>query len=202
MAGATRERILEAALETLKTEGFAGTSARAIARTGGFNQALVFYYFGSVNDLLLAALDATSEERMARYRGAVDQVQTLPELFRVAADVFKEDLANGHMTVLAELIAGSATFPELRAEITARTEPWVLFTEEAVSRVLGDSPLVQVVPPSDIAYAIVGLYLGLEMLTHLDGSPARAEALFDVAQLVAGVLGTLLGVDGQQATTP
>ena len=45
-------RIVEAAIETLKTEGFAGASARAIARTGGFNQALVFYHFGSVNELL------------------------------------------------------------------------------------------------------------------------------------------------------
>jgi hypothetical protein len=61
--------------------------------------------------------------------------------------------------------------------------------------VLGDSPLLQVVPAEQIAYAIVGLYLGLEMLTHLDGSPARAEALFDVAQLVAGLLGHLLGVE-------
>ena len=202
MAKATRERILDAALETLKREGFAGTSARAIARTGDFNQALVFYYFGSVNELLLAALDATSEQRMARYQAAVAEVRTLPELFTVAGTGFKEDLANGHMTVLAELIAGSATYPELKAEIVARTEPWVRFTEEAVTRVLGDSPLVQVVPPGDIAYAIVGLYLGLEMLTHLDGSPARAEALFDVAQLVAGVLGQLLGVDGVEAPRP
>ena len=189
----TRERILAAALETLKREGFAGTSARAVARTGGFNQALVFYYFGSLNDLLLAALDATSEERMARYRTAVEGVGSLPELFAVAADVYKEDLAAGHITVLAELIAGSAAYPDLRTEIVARMEPWVRFTEEAVTRVLGDSPVTQVVPAADMAYGIVALYLGLEMLTHLDGSADRAEALFDSGLRVAGALGGLLG---------
>src|SRR5947208_16019504 len=52
---ATRKRIVMAAVETLKQEGFAGTSARAVARTGGFNQALVFYHFGSMTELLLAA---------------------------------------------------------------------------------------------------------------------------------------------------
>ena len=62
----TKERIVVAALETLKEEGFAGTSARAIARRGNFNQALIFYHFGTLNDLLLAALDRTSAERMAR----------------------------------------------------------------------------------------------------------------------------------------
>ncbi|MEA2933018.1 MAG: hypothetical protein QOI56_1803, partial [Actinomycetota bacterium] len=40
----TKGRIVEAALQTLKEKGFTATSARAIAATGGFNQALVFYH--------------------------------------------------------------------------------------------------------------------------------------------------------------
>jgi hypothetical protein len=40
----------EAALETLKPTGFAGASARERARTGGFNQALLLYHFGSVHN--------------------------------------------------------------------------------------------------------------------------------------------------------
>lgn len=198
--GATRERIVEAALETLKAEGFAGASARAIARTGGFNQALVFYYFGSVNELLLAALDATSEDRMARYQEAVDGVRTLPDLFRVASTVYREDLAAGHMTVLAELVGGSAAHPELRQEIAARVTPWVDFTESAIVRILGDSPVAQVVAPADMAYAIVALYLGIELLTHLDGGDdTRAASLFDAGERVAGLLSALLGMAGGEA---
>ena len=59
----TKLQIAEAALETLKTNGFAGASARTIAHTGGFNQALIFYHFGSVQNALLAALDLISERR-------------------------------------------------------------------------------------------------------------------------------------------
>src|SRR3989337_397002 len=70
--GGTKVRIVAAAIETLKRQGFTGSSARAIARTGGFNQALIFYHFGGVNELLLAALDKTSDRRMARYREALD----------------------------------------------------------------------------------------------------------------------------------
>ena len=47
----TKQRIMDAALETLRTNGIVGTSARAIAATGGFNQALIFYQYGSVNPL-------------------------------------------------------------------------------------------------------------------------------------------------------
>ncbi|HVF75349.1 MAG TPA: TetR/AcrR family transcriptional regulator [Acidimicrobiales bacterium] len=189
MAQDTRQRIVEAALATLKQDGYAGTSARAVARTGGFNQALVFYYFGSVNELLLAALDATSDRRMARYQAALAEVQTLPELFRVAGDVYREDLAEGHITVLAELLSA----PDLRPEISARIVPWAAFTEAAIVRVLGDSPVAELVPPRDLAYGIVALYLGIELLTHLDGDDSRAESLFAAGTNVASMLGAFLG---------
>ena len=74
---ATRDQILEATLETLRDEGFAGATSRAIARRGDFNQALVFYYFGSLDGLLLAALDLTSERRLARYRESLAGAKTL-----------------------------------------------------------------------------------------------------------------------------
>ena len=70
-ADATRVRVVEAAIETLKREGYAGTSARAVARTGGFAQGVVFYHFGGMTELLLAALEETSRVRLASYESAV-----------------------------------------------------------------------------------------------------------------------------------
>jgi len=190
---ATRRRIVEAALETLKTEGFSGASARAIARTGDFNQALIFYHFGTVNNLLLAALDETSGRRMARYREAVADVGTLPALLEVATGLYREDLGAGHITVLAELIAGSVTHPDLRAEIAKRVDPWVDLTRDAIDHALAGSALVAVLPVADLAFAIVALYLGIEMLTHLDTNAGRAESLFSAGQQGAALLGSLMG---------
>ena len=184
----TRHRIIEAAVQTIKERGFAATSARAIATTGGFNQALVFYHFGSVNDLLIAALDRTSEVRMARYRAAIDSVDTLPELLAVASEAYQEDLAGGHIKVLAEMIAGASAMPELGPAIAERMRPWISFTEEAVVRVMAGSSLAPVVPSRDLAFAIVSLYLGAAMLTHLAGDPAPAESLFRTGSQVAPLL--------------
>src|SRR5438132_10040692 len=94
---ATRQRIVEAAVETLKQEGFAGTSARAVAKQGGFNQALVFYHFGAMNELLLAALDETSRRRMTRYHDALEGVDDLSRLVELAGRIYREDLDDGHM---------------------------------------------------------------------------------------------------------
>src|SRR6266536_2292753 len=97
MTNSTAQAIVGAALETLKEEGFAGASSRAIGRRGGFNQALIFYHHGSREGLLLAALDQTSRERLARYRAALDEVQTLSELVARAAELYEEDKSSGHM---------------------------------------------------------------------------------------------------------
>jgi AcrR family transcriptional regulator len=184
----TRNRIVEAAVQTIKERGFAATSARAIAATGGFNQALVFYHFGSVNDLLIAALDHTSEVRMARYRAAIDSVDTLPELLAVASEAYQEDLAGGHIKVLAEMIAGASAMPELGPEIAKRMQPWITLTEEAVIRVMAGSNVGPLVPSRDLAFAIVSLYLGAAMLTHLTEDAAPAESLFRTGAKVGPLL--------------
>ena len=187
----TRAELIEAAITTLQTEGFGGASARAIARTAGCNQALVFYHFGSVANLLLAALDATSERRMERYGEAVAAADGLGPLFDVAARVYREDLDAGHMSVLAEMIAGCSSTPGLGAEVSARLKPWFGFAEDATHRALRGSPLADLVPTRDVAFAGVALYLGIEFLAHLDGDRSMAESLFSTAKQLSDLFGVV-----------
>jgi AcrR family transcriptional regulator len=184
----TKDRIVEATLAVLKRQGYAATSARTIAAEGGFNQALIFYHFGSVRNALLAALDRTSADRMDAYRAAASQATDVAALVEVAGEIYRQDLASGHISVLAELIAGASADPELGPEIVARIAPWIDFAREQIERVTGASPLGQLVPADDAAYAIVAQFLGLEMLTHLDGSTDRAARLFEAARSIVGIL--------------
>jgi AcrR family transcriptional regulator len=181
----TRKRIVDAALKTLKKEGFAGATSRAIARAGGFNQALIFYHFGSLDGLLLAALDQTSEERLIRYRAAVDEAQTPEELAQVAASIYAEDRDRGHMTVVSQMVAGSVARPDLAKEVIPRMEPWIELCEDALRKGLASSPVAEAVPIRDLAYAIVTFYLGLNLLTHLDEDRERTEALVTRLQTLA-----------------
>jgi AcrR family transcriptional regulator len=181
----TRQALIGAAVDALKEEGYAGASAREIARRAGCNQGLVFYHFGSVANLLLAALDAVSETRRAQYQAAVDRAQGLGELVDAAEAIFEEDLHAGHIAVLAELIAGASTTPGLAPEVAARIAPWRSFAADAVGATLAGSPLAALVEPDLAAHAIVALYLGLEMLAHLDGDRSAALTLFDRARRLA-----------------
>jgi AcrR family transcriptional regulator len=188
---AARRRVVEAAVETLKREGFAGTSARAIAATGGFTQGLVFYHFGTLTQLLVAALEHTSDQRMARYSSAVAGAGNLGELLAVARQVYVEDLEAGHLTVLAELIAASSTIPELGPEIARMIRTWTDFTRHALAAGLAGTGLEALVPADEAAFAIVALYLGIELLSHLEGDRGQAESLFDAGLRLAGLLGAL-----------
>src|SRR5436309_6870521 len=107
-ADTTRQALIDGAITALQEDGFVGASARSIAARAGCNQGLVFYHFGSVGNLLLAALDEVSRRRLDEYERAVDGVTSLGELVTVAAAIFREDLDKGYVTVLGEMIAGAS----------------------------------------------------------------------------------------------
>src|SRR3954464_1578570 len=90
--GDTRERLMAAAVETLREEGITGATARAIAARADANQALIFYHFGSVANLLLQAFLRTSDDQIARYRAAARDVDSLQDLVAIARRLHDEDL--------------------------------------------------------------------------------------------------------------
>jgi AcrR family transcriptional regulator len=194
---ATRERILHSAFETLRREGFGKTSARAIARRGGFNQALIFYHFGSVLDLLLAAMDRVGAERMERYREALGGVTEPVGFASLIRRLYVEDVESGLSTVVAELFAASSGQPDLRQQMLARMRPWVRFTEELIERLLAGTPFAGLVDAHAAAGAAMAMYLGMDLLIHLDGDRSRADALFDSGDRLAAVVAPLFGGDSR-----
>jgi AcrR family transcriptional regulator len=199
--GEMRDRVVNAAFDTLRTEGFTGTSARAIARTGGFDQGLVFYYFGSVTDLLLAALAHSSTLQLAQYEAALGGVETLPELLRVVAERFDDDMASGHIKVLAELVGASAADAHLAEGVGTLVQPWLRLTEETVNGVLTASGLGGFVPGDQLAFAVVALFLGVELLVNLTGDDTKVHALFETGSGIAALLSRVLtGPSGGVAT--
>jgi AcrR family transcriptional regulator len=59
----TRQDILGAARTEFATRGYENTSMRAIARSAGVNSALLHHYFGTKDQLFLAALDFPLQPR-------------------------------------------------------------------------------------------------------------------------------------------
>ena len=190
-----RTQIIDAAIESLKEAGYAGTSIREIARRGGFNSALISYYFSGLHGLLLAALDRSSEQRMTQYEAALAEASTFEEVVALARTIYRQDVQGGHITVFTEMVGASLAHPELGPELVARVEPWVEFVERALEKAAGENPLLQLVPRRDVAYAVVCFYLGVNVMTHLHDD-VRVEELFDLATTLAPMAATFVQPEG------
>ena len=193
MQADTKQRVVAAALETLREDGFTAATSRAVAARGGFNQALVFYYFGSMDALLLAALDSTNEQRLEAYRSALADARTLGDVLDIATRLYREDRDSGHVDVVSQMIAGSVARPELAPQMLERMQPWIDLSEEVLARVLADTPVADAVSVQELAYAVVTFYLGANLLTHLEPDRGRTDALVARLAQLEPLLTALLG---------
>jgi AcrR family transcriptional regulator len=192
----TRRRILEAAVSALKTRGFAGSTSRTIAEIGSFNPALTFYYFGSVNELLLAALEHASRERLERYAQEAGGAGTATELVRLMKRIYAEDVESGFIRVATEMVAGAVAHPELGPPVVALMQPWIDLAEESFARVLQGTPLQGLADPAELASAAIMFYLGANLFTQLVPERAGVEPLLTAAEGATALFDALMAARG------
>lgn len=189
----TRARIMEAALETLREEGIKGTSARSIARAGDFNQALIFYHFGSLMDLLITAANQDSSRRVDKYRTELEGITTLPELAAVAKRLSSDNADERGIAVITQLLAGAAGNPALGAKLWDGFEAWIDVVASALAGALEGTGFDELLDVRDMAFAIVALYMGIELLGQLHPERNPVDALWSMFDQVGGLMEGFLG---------
>ncbi len=114
-ADATRQRMLEAAVELFAEGGLGGTSVRDVAGAAGVSLAMVHHYFGSKDDLYDACIDATYTELSAMKGELARELASaapLRELFsRAVVTSFR--FAREHRTAVRLLVRAAVSSGEL-----------------------------------------------------------------------------------------
>ncbi|MFD5392988.1 TetR/AcrR family transcriptional regulator [Streptomyces sp. NPDC127097] len=199
MSPDTRTKLLDGALRTLTEQGITKTSARTIAATAGVNQALVFYHFGSVDELLAAACRHGAEQRVEHYRERFARVGSLTELLELGRELHTEERAAGHVAVLAQLLAGAQTQPRLAPATAAGLTSWIEEIEAVLTRVLAGTPIAAFVDVTGLSRALAAGFVGLELYEGVD--PEGALAALDALEQLSGLVGVLedLGPVAQRA---
>jgi DNA-binding transcriptional regulator YbjK len=103
-SGVTRERILEAAIHLLSTEGAAAVNYRAVAAEAGLTPGAPAYHFASVEALLAEAQALLFERSKARYRelvGSAFKSLDLTTLSELSAVIFQSEATEFHALNLA-----------------------------------------------------------------------------------------------------
>lgn len=188
----TKAALRSAALQTLTTRGIAGTSARTIAETAGLSQGLIFYHYGTVNGLLEAAATEITEQRALAYRQRLATVTTLSELAELARKLHDEEQQLGNVAVMAQLLAGAHTHPELAPVARANYDLLANEVRDTLRRLLADTALAAALPADHLAHAVSAAFIGIELLPtadhRADTNAALFETLAELARLVDSIL--------------
>jgi AcrR family transcriptional regulator len=167
---------MDGAIETLRRQGYAATSARSIAATAGANQALIFYHFGSVDELLAAACRQTAYAQAQLYAARLATATTVREVLAASRTL--------PLSPVVQLLSGARTngvLAEVCTEVVAR---WAALTEDALRRLLRRSPVADHCDLSGLARALTAAAIGLELYDGVD-AVASANAVVALDQLAA-----------------
>lgn len=179
----TREKLLKAAAETFREHGAAGTSARTIAARADVNQALVFYHFGTVSELIAAACRGRVEEAVGQYRTQFSDVSSLSGLLGVGRELNVRERAAGNVALMAQLMAAAVHDPVLADGARYGMQLWTAEIEAVLDRVLRGSPLTEIADVPGLARMVCAAFIGLELYEGADAEGA-GQALDALERLV------------------
>ena len=167
-----RDRLLQGAIECLRTKGYAHTTARDIAAAANANLASIGYHFGSKDALLNEAIIRGCEEWTKRLGEAAFAGADDSPLGRMAAswvamiESFEE--LRPVMVGFIEAVGQSAWSDELREQIAAHYRTVRETVAEMVRVSLGDRAEEVGADPKVVASFLIAVCDGLVMQWLLD----------------------------------
>lgn len=150
------------------------------------NQALVFYHFGTVDDLLAAACQASTAERVAHWSARLREAGSLRELLSVGRALHEQERELGNVSILAQLLAGAQGDERLAPPTAAALQLWANEIESVLNRLLAGSPVAEVTDVPGLARAVSAAFIGLELYDGVDraGTEQALSALDQLAVLI------------------
>jgi AcrR family transcriptional regulator len=164
---------MDAVESLMREQGYAALSARNVAARAGLKYQIVFYYFESMDELMLAAYRRRTESVMARTEHALASDRPLHALWKAASDPFDAALS-------IEYMALSNHNPLIRAETVAFGElVRGLVAERLTARLREASPDPDTFSPLGVTVGLtlMGGILGFESALGLSGGHAETEGI-------------------------
>lgn len=124
--------LLDATERVMVNEGYAAVSSRRVAEEAGVKQPLVYYYFQTIDDLLLATFRRRTERALARLKATLDSEHPLRTLWDLSNEMSGARLS-------AEFMALANHHPGIMAEVVRYIEQSRAIEAEALSRLLPGS---------------------------------------------------------------
>jgi AcrR family transcriptional regulator len=96
---ATRSDLMDAAEAVMREEGYAAVTSRRVAERAGLNQQTVYYYFQTMDDLLLAAYRRRTQRVQEMIEQAMGSERPLHALWQTFSDPFDAALSMEYLAL-------------------------------------------------------------------------------------------------------
>lgn len=184
--GSTQRGVLmDAAEAILCDEGYIGISARNVAARAGLTKQLLYYYFRTMDDLILALVRRINERRLERFEAALLSVEPLRALWALNTDPSGAALAS-------ELTAIASHREAVRAEIISSAQKFRALQARTVSALLSKNGE----KASDSAAAIVMIAVALAKTVVSEAALGLTEGHAEALTVVERMLMQFSGQDG------
>lgn len=127
----TENAFLDAAERLLIADSYARISTRRLAAAAGLNHGLVHYYFGSMEEVFVRALERFTVRLIERQRAMYAADVPFIEKWRTAMSYLEQDIAAGYPKIWLELQALGWNRPDIRARVARVNAEWRSVLTEA-----------------------------------------------------------------------
>ena len=135
----TRGRLLDATIECLISDGYAGTTIRRVTERAGVSQGAQSHHFPHRVDLVVSAFERLAEQRVAHYRERARELPPDRETrVRALLDLLWEDFSSPVFTVAMKLWVAAAEDEELRERLVPVEKRIYANVSKLAAEVAGD----------------------------------------------------------------
>ncbi len=123
---ATRERLLQAAVDSLYEKGYVATTTVEVCKRAKAPRGTLLHHFGTKTELVVAAAEYIFELRLDEFRQAIGALPPNERHARVVIDLLWTIISGPTFYAWLELTVAARTDPELRAALVSfqrRFEP-------------------------------------------------------------------------------
>ncbi|MEJ5978835.1 helix-turn-helix domain-containing protein [Novosphingobium sp. PS1R-30] len=172
--------MLDGAEDVLREEGHAALTSRRIAERIGVKQRLVYYYFRTMDELVVALFRRSADRDLQRLRDAAKSEHTLREIWNTA-------IASTDSRLISEFMALANRIEGLRTEV-------ILFIEESraiqvaeIMAAMRRRSVRSAIPAPGLALLATSVALSLSREQQLGVNSGHAEIMTVIEQFLTSL---------------
>jgi len=178
----TENAFLDAAERLLIEDGYARITTRRLAAEAGLNHGLVHYYFGSMEEVFVRALERFTDRLVERQRAMYAADVPFIEQWRTAMSYLEQDIAAGYPKIWLELQALGWNNPDIRERVARVNAEWRAVLTEAFAPTLEEYGLDRAGLPLEAWVSLVMTFnqgIELERLSGISDGHVELLAAVD-----------------------